>query len=119
MASYNSVTFYPLAEDSMFWPYWEQELVTTRRHIPYSDTDDLQFGGLSNFKLEVEAEITSDANLATLRSSMDGTGRTLTDFNGTNYTDCYLTGMADIRKWDNSGVDKWVCTLTFERTSAP
>jgi hypothetical protein len=99
----------------MFWPGWEQKSTVSVRHIPYSDTDDIQFGGLGNFQLTVQAEVSSSANVITLRGSVDGVARTLGDFRGNSYTNCYLTDISEIRAHDT--IDVWTCKLTFMRTS--
>jgi hypothetical protein len=115
MASYNSITFYPLAEDGTSWPAWEQEPNVNVRHIPYSDTDDIQFSGLGNFQVKVRAEVQGDTNMKTLRASVDGVARTLTDLRGYNFADTYLIKVENLRRWD--GGEVWTCVLTFMKTS--
>lgn len=97
----------------MFWPHWENEPNVSVRHIPGGNTDDVQFGGRGYGKLTVKCYVTSDADVSTLQSSVDGTGRTLGSYNGSDYTNSYLTKISDLRRWDSG--QKWTCTLEFLR----
>ena len=116
MTTYNGVTFTVLAEDSMFWPTWENEGNVSVRHIPGGRNDDIQFGGRGFARVSLKAHVTSDADMATLRGSLDGTARTLGDLRGGNYTNTYLTKISNLRRWD--GGETWTCEMEFMRDDA-
>lgn len=110
--SYGGVPFRVTSETNRY-PHWTRTANITRRHIPYSDTDDVQAAGLGHFRITVEilGEVSTD--LLTLVSMIGVTGRALDDFGGSNYTNVMLTNLTPITRW--SVGDAWRALAEFER----
>ena len=115
MGTYNAVTFGELAENSMFRPAWERENNVTIRNIPYGNKDNIQGAGLGNPRITVRILVSSDANMATLQTSVGSTARTLTNlfYTGNDYSNTYLVNLTDIQRHDVSTT--WTATATFMR----
>lgn len=112
MGSFNSVTFQEILDQDIYRAHWSQEPNVSVRHIPYSTSDDVQFGGRGNNRLTVEVLITADADIDTMRASVDGTARTLTLYSS-NYSNTYLIGVGEPKRFDASA--NWRVPLTFMR----
>jgi hypothetical protein len=118
MTTYNGATFYVLVDGSGgFRPDWEKELALTITHIPGSDEDDIQSGGLANGKVTVPVLIESDAGYALLQAAVGITKRTLASFGGANYTNVILTAIRKPRRLPG-GDGTWLCDLEFVQVSS-
>ncbi len=117
MATYNSVTINVLkiGETPIFW---EQESNMVRRHIPYSNKDNIQSGGRGNFVMKISCYLTSAADLATLQASVGTTARTLGSLDGSNYSNTYLIAVRNPHKLGKESFNYWACELEFEREGA-
>lgn len=114
MATFNGATFYTLTDDG-FRPDWYREPQITRTPIPGANYEDVQFGGLGNYRVTVSAYVTSDADMGILKGSI-GTGvYTLSDLfgDGVNYAKTMLCDVRKVRR--RSWAAEWECELTFER----
>ncbi len=117
MSTYAGATFECATGDSRgFRPDWARELALTVTHIPGSDTDDIQSGGLQNARITIPAIIESDADYALLKAAVGITPRTLGDYYETNYTSVILVSIKSARRlaWDA----KWVAELEFMQVSS-
>ena len=112
MAVYGGVTFSVQFSD-IFVPEWDQPKVINRTQIPYSDKEDVQFGGTQNPKLVVTAIISSRADLDTLLGLRGGTARSLSNYYGDTYADVYLVDVTNVRRMINGAA--WLADLHFER----
>ncbi len=115
MSTYAGATFYTVEEGQGLRPDWERTLALTVTHIPGSDVDDVQSGGLSNQKITIPAQIESDADYALLKAAVGITPRTLSSYYGVNYTNVILTGIKNARRiaWKET----WFCDLEFMKVS--
>lgn len=112
MGSYASVTFSELLEPPIYRAHWRQEPNVSIRHLPYSNTDDVQFGGRGSHRVTVEVLIQADADIDAIRASVDSTARTLTLYS-TSYPNTYLIDVGTPKRFDSQAV--WRVTLTFLR----
>jgi hypothetical protein len=96
MGSYSTVSFTERTEGGMR-PEWVQERNITRRHIPYSNLDDVQDTGRGNHRITVQVNLASDAALTNLKAMQNMTARTLTLW-GTVYANTYLVGLRNPRR---------------------
>jgi hypothetical protein len=76
-SSYAGVTFKALTPNNNRVVPEEQEVVVVT-HIPLSNRDNVQWGGLTNPTVEVDAMLDTMADLDTLRAARGMTGRPLT-----------------------------------------
>ncbi len=109
---YGGVPFQIISPTNIY-PDWTRAPNISRRHIPYSDTDDVQAAGLGHFRITVEILVEVPADLQTLISFQGVTGRALDDFGGSNYTNVLLTSLTQITRW--SVGDAWRALAEFER----
>ncbi len=115
MTTFAGVEFECLTLDG-FRPEWEQEPNIARRHIPYSNSDDVQHAGRGNYRMVIPAKLTSDADLATLRAAVGITPRTLGDYFGADYAGTMLTAVRSPRRVAWRAI--WFVELEFEREGA-
>lgn len=112
--SYVNVNFDVLMPGD-FRPGWRREPNVRVTHVPGSAEDDVQFGGLGNWRIRVEALLdsdTADADIATLQAALSNTARTLVLF-GTSYASTYLIDVGDPQRAE--GYERWRVQLEFMR----
>ncbi len=114
MAQFGTIVF-DTRVDGSFRPDWEQELNVNRRHIPYSNVDDLQITGRSNKRITVEAVFANASDMATFRTYQDGSAKTLLLHDG-SFDLCFLVGMRNPRVLVTSG--QVIAQVEFERAEA-
>lgn len=111
--TYGSIDFNIMLESGAVSD-WVRELVVSRTHIPYSNTDDVQITGLGGYKLTLKALLENADKLTTIAGYMDGTGRNFTDAAGTTFSGTvYLTAITGAQILSASG--RVITTLQFER----
>lgn len=113
MGTYNAVTFQEILDQDVYRLHWAQENNVSIRHIPYSNQDDVQFGGRGSFTVTVEVLLLADADLTALQAIQgDGTARSLTLYS-TVYANSYLMRVGDARRFDAQAA--WRVALSFLR----
>jgi len=115
--SFAGVSFSTIVQDEWF-PGWSRKPSVIITHVPASNQDDIQFGGLGNQTQTVEVLLdsaTADVDIDTLQAALDGTARTLVLF-GSSYTNTYLIDMGTPHRVQ--GTERWRTSLTFMRVAA-
>ena len=117
MGTYAGITFEVMAE-GQWRPCWHREQSVSRRHLPGSNKDDVQFGGLGNWRIAVTASLTDDDDATTLYAAVGPTLRALTDFLGAgdDYANVMLSGVSSPKRHPTKEV--WLIELEFERAGA-
>jgi hypothetical protein len=100
MSTYAGVTFDVVMDDPKQVPVWQQRAFITERVIPYSNNEDVQSVGRSNFKITVPITYEGAGDLATLQAAVGTTRRTLTDFLGSTHTNVLLIEVAQAHRWE-------------------
>lgn len=101
---------------------WEQKANFSRRHLAGENRDDVQFGGLSNPSLTVDIAFEDDTLLATLKSMIGTTLRTLTGpagidgAGGTSVSNVMLTAVGAARRDMTSSSPYYEASVTFEQS---
>lgn len=109
---YGGVPFLVISDTNRY-PDWTRAGNISRRHIPYSDTDDVQAAGLGHFRIMVEILVEVPTDLQILIGYVGATGRALDDFAGSDYSNVLLTSLTQISRW--SVGDAWRAVAEFER----
>lgn len=113
MSSYAGVDFDVVMDNPQQVPVWQQRAFITERVIPYSNTEDVQSAGRSNFKITVAVTYDGANDLATLQAAVGTTRRTLSDFLGATHNSVLLIEVASAYRWENE--TRGVAELTFVR----
>lgn len=115
MATYGGITFRTMAPSGIV-PDWTSETQIARRHIPNSDTENLQFMGRGNYKISVICRFASQVDRALMRQlAGDGIGRTLADFLGETHSDVILVNVKNPQRLATNA-SYILAELEFERT---
>lgn len=112
MPTYNGISFEVIG--SAEWPEFSQDAISSTQAIPYANKEYLQFAGRSNRRLTCTGRFTALADVQTLQGSMGSTRRTLSSYNGANYTNTVLRSMGQVRRVGLAGT-RFLVDLTFER----
>lgn len=112
MPTYNGVSFDVLSTDRSMRPHWERETVWASQHIPFSDRDDLQYGGRSHERIVLPVLVQGDEAMAALRESV-GVCRTLFGLFGTDYQNVVLKRVGEQRRSPTQAL--WTAQLEFEK----
>ena len=89
MPTYASITFGVEMTRQRFIPLFAREQLVSVEHIPGSDEDDVQFGGLAYGKLKFRAQCDTYADYLALVAARGTTRRTLT-YNARSFTNVLL-----------------------------
>jgi hypothetical protein len=92
MPSYNGVTFDIRTQEGKY-PLAGPSAVIVRTKALGTDFEVVQNLGLTNPRWKVRAVLYSKADLATLQSSQNGVARTLSNYDGENLTNVYLSSV--------------------------
>ena len=112
----SSATFKIRVTDGMM-PQWYREALWNRRQIPYANKEDVQFGGLSNWKLSAEVMIYDEASYAALQIMQGTIGGSLTDLYGADYASVALASVGQPKKAMGQPADSplYILEITLER----
>lgn len=112
MPTYAGISFY-VARKGDTTRYWERESHVSRRHIPYGNRDDVQYGGKGHWRWTGQIYVESEAAYAALEAaSGTTTGRTLTDFLGETKSDVRLNSVTAPDRLVKAGAI--YCDVEFE-----
>lgn len=79
-----------------FGPMPQRESHISSRHIPYSNKDDEQTGGLGNWRVALKVTNLTEAGLVALQNiAADGIARDLADFRDGTVSNAYLIAVRD------------------------
>ena len=92
MASYAGITLV-LRTGNGFVNDWASEQNVSITHIPGSDQDDVQFGGLGNRRVTWQIRLASLADYNALRAAQGATLRTLTKYDGSTTSNVMLISL--------------------------
>lgn len=110
--TYGTTTF-EVEIASKMRPDWNEESGVVKQHIPYSNTDNIQFMGRGSKEITVRVYVTSDTHWATLKTYKgDGVARTLAGFLGGSFSSVYLKEISGER---SDFAQQWEGTAVFLR----
>ncbi|MHB1131652.1 MAG: hypothetical protein ACYC4L_04620 [Chloroflexota bacterium] len=113
-ASYNGATFNVIS-DAGFTPRWLRKPVIARKHYPFSDNDDIQYGGRERPTVVLKVGVDSDAAWNLLEAGADGVARTLSNpfGDGVNYASVKITDIRSIKR--RTYAQEWEAEIEFVR----
>lgn len=121
-SSYGGVTFNRQHEGFHALPVRTQVIEST--HIPYTNRDDVQFGGLGNQKLEMDIILVSDSAYNTLvgflAAAMTTRDLSTPGADGTTSTTSgwMLRALTNPRRAVQDGEARILCSISLEREQA-
>lgn len=110
MSTYAGVNFNLLNDATITG--WTQSPNITSRHIPYSNQDDTQDLGRSNYHLSGTAHLLANVDLGILQQAVGIVPRTLTGHLGTHWTNTYLISLTNPRRVNKC---QWLVEVEFMR----